>query len=188
MRPDACAHARGCVRAAIRSVAGLVLIGTAGACRQAPTMESAQSFAADSIAIERSVCYGFCPAYRLTIHPSGAVHFVTTARGDTVQRADTIAPREFRWLVSEAHRVGFFTVPTEIVNDTTLCAARATDHPTVTVTIFRGDSTHSVVDYRGCYMNTALRVAPALGPLRGLESAIDSVAGSRRWLDLARPR
>ena len=158
------------------------------ACQPAHSAIDAQHVGADSIVLERSVCFGFCPAYRLTIHPNGAVHFVATPRGDTVQRADTITPRSFAWLASEAHRSGFFNLPKDVVRDTSLCAARATDHPTATVTIFRGDSTHTVVDYQGCYMDHSLGVAAPLRPLRRFERAIDSVAGSKRWLDLARPR
>ena len=159
-----------------------------GACQPAHSAADVQDVAADSLVLERSVCFGFCPAYRLTIHPNGAVHFVATPRGDTVERVDTIAPRNFARLVSEAQQSGFFNLPRDIVRDTTLCAARATDHPTATVTIFRGDSTHTVVDYQGCYMDHSLGVAAPLRPLRRLESAIDSAAGSKRWLDLARPR
>lgn len=166
----------------------VVALSLAAACQPAHSAVDAQHVDADSIVLERSVCFGFCPAYRLTIHPNGAVHFVATPRGDTVQRADTVAPRAFVWLANEAHRSGFFNLPKDVVRDTSLCAARATDHPTATVTIFHGDSTHTVVDYQGCYLDHSLGVAPRLRPLRRFESAIDSVAGSKRWLDLARPR
>lgn len=166
----------------------LALVATTMACHLAGSAATPDRVAADSIVLERSVCFGLCPAYRLTLRPDGAVHFVATPRGDTLQRADTVAPRGFAWLVSEAQRINFFAFPKDIVADTALCSARATDHPTATVTIFRGDSTHTVVDYQGCYMDHALTVAPALRPLRRFESAIDSVAGSKRWLDLARPQ
>lgn len=171
-----------------RSASALLMLLAVASCQPAHSTADTQRVDADSIVLERSVCFGFCPAYRLTLQPSGAVHFVATTHGDSVQRADTIAPRTFAWLASEAHHSGFYTFPQEIARDSTLCAARATDHPTATVTVFRGDSTHSVVDYAGCYMGHNLSVAPTLAPLRRFESAIDSVAGSKRWLDLARPR
>jgi hypothetical protein len=173
----------------VRRVAALTgAMIVAAACQPAHSAADVQRMDADSIVLERSVCFGLCPAYRLTLQPNGAVHFVTTARGDSVQRADTIAPRSVAWLASEAHRIRFYAFPREIVRDSSLCAAEATDHPTATVTVFRGDSTHTVIDYAGCYMGRNLTTAPALAPLRRFESAIDSVAGSRRWLDLARPR
>ena len=161
---------------------------TVAACQPAHSALDAQHIDADSIVLERSVCFGFCPAYRLTLTPNGAVHFITAARGDTVQRADTIAPRSVAWLAGEAHRAGFYSLPREIVRDKSLCPMPATDHPTATVTIFRGDSTHSVVDYSGCYTGHDLTVAAPLIAMRRFENAIDSVAGSKRWLDLARPR
>lgn len=166
----------------------LAALAGVGACQPAHSGASTKEIDADSIVLERSACFGFCPVYRLTLRPNGAVHFVTTARGDTVQRADTVAPRSVAWLASEAHRAGFYTLPRDITRDTALCAMAATDQSTATVTVFRGDSTHSVVDYHGCYMGHNLSVASPLAPLRRFESAIDSVANSRRWLDLARPQ
>lgn len=169
-------------------VTTLVALAATAACHPAPSTDDARRIDADSIVLERSVCFGFCPAYRLTLQPNGAVHFVTTARGDSVQRADTIAPRGVAWLAAEAHRAGFYSLPREIVRDKVLCPMPATDHPTATVTIFRGDSTHSVIDYSGCFTGHDLTVAAPLGPMRRYENAIDSVAGSRRWVDLARPK
>jgi uncharacterized protein DUF6438 len=168
------------------AITGVVVAATA--CNPARSAPTAQAVDADSLVLDRTVCFGFCPAYRLTIAGNGAVRFVTTARSDTVQRGDTISPRDFQSLIREAHRIGFFSLPQDIAADRTLCPMKATDHPTVTVTIFRADSAHQVVDYRGCYAGTDLSVTSALGALHRFESAVDSVAGSKRWLDLARQR
>lgn len=169
--------------------AGLLLAALAvAACQPAHSGIDATRSDADSIAIERSVCFGLCPAYRLTLQRNGAVHFVTTARRDTMQRVDTIAPRSVAWLASEAHRAGFYSLPRDVVSDRSLCPMPATDHPTVTVTIFRGDSTQSVIDYTGCYTGHDLTVAAPLVAMRRFENAIDSVTGSKRWFDLARPK
>jgi hypothetical protein len=175
-------------RRCIARATTLVALAAIGACHPAPSTADAQRIDADSIVLERSVCFGFCPAYRLTLQPDGAVHFVTTARGDSIQRADTIAPRSVAWLAAEAHRAGFYALPREIVRDTSLCPMPATDHPTATVTVFRGDSTHSVTDYAGCYTGHNLTVAAPLVAMRRFENAIDSVAGAKRWVDLARPK
>jgi hypothetical protein len=69
-----------------------------------------------------------------------------------------------------------------IADDSTLCPLRATDHPTATVTIFRQDSAHTVVDYHGCYASHDLDVVPQVKQLRRLEAEIDSVARSSRWM------
>ena len=175
-------------RRSVRGAGAVISIAVFAACHPAPSTSDAPRIDADSIVLERSVCFGFCPAYRLTLQPNGAVHFVTAPRGDSAQRADTVSPRSVAWLASEAHRTGFYSLPREIVRDSALCRMRATDQPTATVTIFRGDSTHSVIDYHGCFIGHDLSVSSPLAPLRRFESAIDSVAGTKRWLDLARPK
>lgn len=63
-----------------------------------------------------------------------------------------------------------------------LCPLRATDHPTVTVTVFRADSVSRVVDYHGCYARSDLSIAAPVGELRHFEWEIDSVAQSQRWI------
>lgn len=62
------------------------------------------------------------------------------------------------------------------------CPIAATDHPTVTVTVFRADSVYRVVDYRGCYAGPNLSAAPPVAALRHFGSEIDSVAQSQRWV------
>lgn len=172
----------------VRRLAAPIAVAAIAACHPVHSTVDTRSIDADSIVLERSVCYGFCPAYRLTVTRDGAVRFVTTARSDTVQRADTIAPRSVAWLASEAHRAGFYALPRDIARDKELCPMAATDQSTATVTIFHAESAHSVVDYHGCYMGHDLSVASPLPRLRRFENAIDSVAGSKRWLDLARPK
>lgn len=179
--PARCAH----TKAVWCGMLAGVLVGAA--CHAASSAPAAQAVDADSLVLERTVCFGFCPAYRLTLVGDGTVRFITTARSDTLRRRDTIAPRAFQSLVRDAHRIGFFTLPRDIAADRTLCPMKATDNPTVTVTIFRADSTHQVVDYRGCYAGTDLTVTSRLSALHRFENAADSVAGSKRWLDLARP-
>ena len=85
-------------------------------------------------------------------------------------------------MLEEAERLGFYALPRMIAEDSTLCPLRATDHPTATVTISRGDSARTVVDYHGCYASHDLDVAPKVEQLRRFEVEIDSVARSSRWV------
>lgn len=138
---------------------------------------------ADSVVLERSRCFGSCPAYRLRITGDGAVAFASRNPRDTLRtETDSIAPSEVAWLLEEAERLGFYALPETIAEDSTLCPLRATDHPAATVTIFREDSTHTVVDYHGCYASHDLGVVPRLEQLRRLEVEIDSVTRSSRWV------
>ncbi|HEX5436463.1 MAG TPA: DUF6438 domain-containing protein [Gemmatimonadaceae bacterium] len=167
------------MRAVCTVLAGLALIG----CHPAPAPTPARPPRVDSLILERSPCFGFCPAYRLTLHADGSVTFGSRDPGDVIRMAtDTIPAARFEWLVREAHRIGFGKLPAVIAHDSSLCPVRATDQSTATVTIVRADSMHRVVDYHGCYAGTDLSVVPAVGELRHFESEIDSVAQTGRWL------
>lgn len=163
-------------------IAVLACLALAAACHSGQVPTRPPTPGADSLALERSSCFGFCPAYRLSLHSDGTVIFASRNPRDTARvESDAIRPDQVHWLVQEAERIGFFTLPSVIADDRALCPSLATDHPTATVTIFRADSASRVVDYHGCYAGTDLSVAPPVGQLRHFESQIDSVAKSERW-------
>lgn len=163
----------------------IVTLALVAACRRNGELAAERAPAADSLVLERTLCYGSCPAYRLSIRGDGVIAFASRNPGDsTGTRTDSISPGQVAGLVQEARRLGFFTLPPVIADDSTLCPLRATDHPTATLTIFGADSTQQVVDYHGCYSDHDRAVASRVRQLRQLEMRMDSVAGSSRW---ARP-
>lgn len=166
-----------------RAIAWLATIALAAACHGNRELVAERAPESDSLVLERTPCYGSCPAYRLTIRGDGVVTFVSHNPDDTTGvRTDTIAPAQVAWLVRESGRLDFFALPPVIADDSTLCPLRATDHPGATVTISRGDSTHRVVDYLGCYADHDLAVNQRVRQLRSLEVKIDSIAHSSRWV------
>lgn len=129
------------------------------------------------------MCYGMCPAYRLTVTAGGRVSFLSLNPGDSGRAAsDTISRQKFESLVSQAESLGFFTLPDTIANDLTLCSVRATDHPSATVTLFRSAGNKHVVDYHGCIAQTDRSTLPIMTQLRSFEAQVDSTAGSDRWV------
>jgi len=159
------------------------------ACRPTLTATPASLARADSLVLDRSPCFGRCPVYRLSLHADGSVMFTPLPPSDTTRTAsDSILPTQFEGLLHEAERIGFFGLPPIILDDHTFCPVAATDHPTATVTVFRADSVNRVVDYQGCRAGNDTSVVARLEALRHFESAIDSVAGSERWIRPARRR
>lgn len=164
-------------------ILALAVFVAVAACHHRPEPTPARARAADSVVLERSRCFGSCPAYRLRIGGDGAVAHVSRDPRDTSgTKTDSITRSQVEWLLSEAERIGFYSLPKVIADDSTLCPLRATDHPTATVTIYRDDSAHTVVDYQGCYASHDLAVVPRLEQLRRLEVEIDSIAQSSRWV------
>jgi hypothetical protein len=143
----------------------------------------------DSIVLERSTCFGTCPAYRLRLSDSGEVRFESRNPGDEGRRVtDTVPASTFPALISRAKSIDFFDLPSEIAADSVLCHNRATDHPTVVVTVFARNQTKRVEDYHGCFETVEHETLPAITRLRAFESEIDSAVRSSRWVRPANRR
>lgn len=143
----------------------------------------------DSIVLERTLCYGTCPAYRLRLTGSGAVAFESRNPGDSGRVAsDRVTPAVIAGLLAEADKLGFDTLPEVIAKDRRFCPDNATDHPTVTVTMFRRAAIKRVEDYLGCFARSDHSVTQLVAQLRAFEKSIDSTAGSARWVRPARGR
>ena len=129
---------------------------------------------ADSVVLERTSCFGVCPAYRLRIAQSGDVLYQSRALGDTTHSLSQITAEEARHLFQIADILQFDALPDTIARDRAYCPNFVTDYPTATTTVFVGTSSKHVVDYLGCDW------APV--GLRRLEGMIDSVAGTTRFI------
>lgn len=163
---------------------GLLLAGPTVAGAQAVQSATLEAARVDSIVLERTVCFGTCPAYRLRLDASGRIHFQSRNPGENFPLAtDSISPEGVTFLQREAIRIGFFALPAQL-EGTDLCRDRATDHHTATVTLFTAAGFHTVRDYHGCFERADHSVTTRVAALRTFERQIDGVTGSFRW---ARP-
>jgi hypothetical protein len=131
--------------------------------------------AADSIVLERGVCFGTCRAYRVSINRSGDVHFVLLSgpdSGSTRQRH--IDPQKFSDIVVGSAFFGHFLDLPDTIGGQYYCRYRLTDLPSVSISLFLPNRQKTVADYLGCTW------APQ--SLRLFEEQIDEVADTRRWL------
>ena len=155
-----------------------------GACTAAPRpgdVPRAPVATADSIVLERTRCYGTCPAYRVRLSADGGVAFVSRYPDEGRTGAGQILPFDFRRLVGDARAAGFFTLPDTIAGDAELCPAPSTDSPTVTLAVFSAAGAKTVVDDRGCGARGATP-AGRLAALRALAERVDTAAGVSRWV------
>jgi len=137
-------------------------------------------YSADSVVLERTLCFGTCPAYRLSISRSGVIHFESRNPEDERRAKDSILVRDFETILVQAHRVDFLSLPDRIADDKRFCPHDVTDNPTAIVTIFIPARPKRVEDYYGCFW------APA--GLRDLETYIDEITRAKRWIRAARRR
>jgi len=144
------------------------------------------SLSLDSITMERSRCFGICPAYRLRLGRGGTVVFVSRYSGETVQ--DSTVPSALVWLRDQAVRSGLMDLPEVVSRDRSLCPSMRSDSPTVIVTLYWAAGRHRIVDYLGCFAGKKPSMPPSLSALRRFEAAIDSVAGQAPRLRGRLPR
>ena len=158
----------------------VVPIVALGAC-SATSRTANRTAAADSVVLERSPCFGSCPVYRLRIARDGAVDYQARMRGDSTHATDSGNPGTLAALVSRAREIGFYELPEDIAADKELCEFKQPilDRDGHTL---RGTRRRGCVHYHGCRLAADHPKAPLLRSLTAFEVAIDSAAGSARWV------
>ncbi len=121
-----------------------------------------------AVTLERGVCFGTCPAYRVTIYTDGTVvyegeRFVTVEGEQT----STIEPELVQQLIAGFEAAGYFEWDDEYTEMT------VTDLPTVTTSVTRNGETKQITRYAGDSH------APLALPY--LETWIDMVASTAQW-------
>ena len=145
-----------------------------------PAVDPRAAATIDSVVLERTRCFGSCPAYRLRVSRSGQVVFAS--RSDAQRAVDTVALWVTDSILSDARRFGFFSLPDSVTPGAPLCRTNVmTDHPTITIGIF-GRPTKRVVYYTGCYFPSEHPVATPLRGMQQLAARIDTLTGAGRWI------
>jgi len=129
------------------------------------------------ITLERTVCYGFCPNYKLTISADGAVVFEGrrfVKKIGTVQ--STISQEKLRELINKFEKIAYFQLRNRYEHTRDGCEGVVTDHPSANTSIRINGKSKSVRHYYGC---TGLEV---LDDLTKLEQAIDDAVDTAQWI------
>jgi Domain of unknown function (DUF6438) len=130
------------------------------------------------ITLERTVCLGFCPVYKLTITADGAVVFegrqFVKQEGATLKSA--ISQERLKQLMAEFDRVKFFSLEDSYTYDRHVCDMYETDHPSAFTSIRINGRSKTIKHYHGCQ-----------GPkvpkeLTELENKIDEIVNTAQWL------
>lgn len=131
------------------------------------------------ITMERTMCFGTCPDYKLTIKANGTVTFrggqFTKTKGTAKSR---ITKSSLRELVAAFDRVDLDSFADDY-SQGSVCESYITDLPSEIISLKRDGKTKQVNHYFGCTGNA---VRKKLEPLTELGKMIDSVTNSRRWI------
>lgn len=120
------------------------------------------------IDLQRTQCYGTCPAYRLKIFGSGRVEFYGEAFVcQKTPNPTFINPALVRQLIDGLAAVNFFNMPSYTSYD-------VTDNPSAIITVNTNGQSHRVEHYFGDSK------APRLLTL--IETRIDDIANTDTWI------
>jgi hypothetical protein len=121
------------------------------------------------IELLRTVCYGRCPAYSVTVRGDGSVHFNGEKYVQILGAHDGhIAPEAVMELVRQFEKAQFFAAGDKYI-------AEVTDNSTYTLTLTVAGKKKTVTDYVG----EQVGMPPVI---TDLENAVDETAGTERWI------
>ncbi len=137
------------------------------------------------ITLERGSCFGPCPIYKLAISADGVVVFEGKRYVKTTGLArGQISQESLRQLISEFEKIDYFSLSDNYGEVTVIdksskvhCPESSTDRPSATTSIRVNGRSKSVYHYYGC------EGTGKLTELKALESKIDEVADSQRWVE-----
>jgi hypothetical protein len=128
------------------------------------------------ITLERTVCFGSCPAYKVTIYDDGKVVYEGQEFVKRKGRVEArISKAELEQLVREFDRLDYLKLDDQY-GVGHKCPEDWTDYPSAITSLTRNGKQKTVNHYLGC------RGLPILDQLRALEDKIDEVVKTDRWI------
>ena len=136
-----------------------------------------------AITLERTSCFGRCPAYRVRLDSTGKVTFKGLNQWADSADTGSVAPSAIEQLFSAFEHSHFFALDASYFPGAPKCINAGTDHPWLILTAVTGGQVKSVQYYTGCWAGAAQPdTAPDPGVIPRLAALVDSVAGTRKWL------
>lgn len=121
------------------------------------------------VTLQRTVCFGTCPAYNVTISADGKVSYDGARFVAVTGHRDGMAdPAKLAALIALIDSSGFMDLKDDY-------AAAVTDMPSQIITVTRKGRTHRVRDYAG-------RMAGMPEDVSRIEALIDDAAGVEPWV------
>lgn len=161
---------------------GLFALGLSCRGSQATEEDAAANLAVDSTdrdtlaTLERTMCFGTCPSYKLAIYTDGTVEYEGRDYVAVEGRDSTeISQEALQQLVEAFQEADYFSFRNNYVSGE-VCREYMTDLPTA-ITSFRHEGREKkVTHYHGC------RGFEGQQRLTALEKKIDEIVGTERWI------
>ena len=126
--------------------------------------------------LERTVCFGVCPNYKLTVKADGSVLFEGITHTETKGTAEgKISEEKVRQLLKEFKEADYFNLTGDYD------CYQVTDNPSAVTSIQINGKNKSIRHYYGCEQGSD-EFKKELAKLKQLESKIDEIVETKRWI------
>jgi len=133
------------------------------------------------ITLERTVCYGPCPIYKVTITSNGTVTFEGR---QNVKVKDIvkghISREDVGSLIAAFEAASYFTLNDSYQTQKDGCPEVWTDNPSAITSIRINGKTKTISHYYGCQTGGGTAIYP--NGLTYLETQIDHIVGTDKWI------
>ncbi len=132
------------------------------------------------ITLQRTMCFGPCPDYKLTVNSNGAVTFkggqFTNIKG---MAKGKITLPNLKTIISAFEQADFFNLKNSYAQSSDGCGEIWTDNPSEIISIQIEGKNKTVLHYFGC----AKVAGNALERIVRLGQTIDKTTNSKRWVE-----
>ena len=140
------------------------------------------------LTLERTVCYGWCPSYKITVSGDGRVTYEGRKFVKEVGRREKLLDRHsLQRLADEVQRLSYFRLRDHYASSEDGCSTLSTDSPSVITSVRVGGTTKTVDHYLGCEYAIASR-GPYPEDLTAFENQIDEIVGTKQWIGTEQER
>ncbi|MBI3260666.1 MAG: hypothetical protein HYZ54_14500 [Ignavibacteriae bacterium] len=138
-------------------------------CSHTKTVKDGRDFSNDTVMLQRTICYGQCPAYKIAVLGSGKVEFEGFKFSKTQGKVSVDIPLDSaKTLISEIEQSDFFSWKDEYNNQD------VTDLASTFVTVVLSGNKKIINHYNGD------KSAPS--GLVKIEKHIDAITNSEQWI------
>ena len=150
-----------------------------GACTVRADSGSTQAMPETSITLERTTCFGNCPAYRVTVTADGTVSFVGHAYVQTPQATGHATPAQLAAIHDALVRADLASMRSSYVSRDDGCEMIMSDQPGIKITVNSSAGSRRVDFYLGC---TGAATEAVLPRIEQLANSIDQQLDTKRWI------
>ena len=133
------------------------------------------------ITLERSVCFGTCPDYKVTISADGKVTFegreYVKVKGSATSH---ISKEDLSTLIAAFDAASYFSLKDKYMTESDGCPEVWTDNPRAVTSIRINGKSKTINHYYGCQEHSGASIYPTA--LTTLETKIDKIVGTTRWI------